>query len=47
MLAEDRDRSCEEPVQLRECYRRCLMLGEVLLDELGEGERPRDPVCLS
>ena len=35
-IAEDRDRALEQEAKLRERHRRGLVLGEVLVDELGE-----------
>jgi hypothetical protein len=43
-LAEGGDAVREQPAQLLECDRRGLVLGEILLDELGE--RQHSPVAL-
>jgi hypothetical protein len=39
-LAERDDRVCQQPAELLERHRRGIVLGEVLLDELGEREHP-------
>ena len=44
VVAEDDDRACEQEAKLLERHRRGLVLGQVLVDELGEGERPREPL---
>jgi hypothetical protein len=44
VVAKDDDRARKQEAKLLERHRRGLVLGQVLLDELGKGERPREPL---